>query len=286
MLKDSEGKSHYISLDTTPASSNWSTYTQRFFVPMNVSEILISHPLASIGWLETDNYSLVRTTPDQYNHALVSLTFDDGWESIHQNALPLMKRYGITSTQYLVSGFLGQIKEYMSQNQVYDFENAGHEIASHTVDHPDLTQLTSQAADKELNTSRDNLTKCYAPVTDFAPPFGAVSGNQIMKVKGLYQTSRSTQDGFNSKDTFNPFELKVQNIRSDTSPSQISAWLETAKMNHVWLILVYHQVIENGGEFSRSPRNFESDLQSVIASGITVKTVHGAFTEVSSQVSP
>src|SRR5665647_925886 len=113
MLTDDTGKSQYINLDSVPSSDQWAGYTQRFFVPMNVSKIMISHPLDRVGWLETDNYNLQLASTSGFNEGMVTLTFDDGWRSIHDNALPLMNKYGIVSTQYLVSGFLGSMKEYM-----------------------------------------------------------------------------------------------------------------------------------------------------------------------------
>ncbi len=280
ILKDQLGKSQYIQLDSVPPSADWTPDTQRFFVPSNILTIMISRPLDRVGWLETDNYNLQLAAAPAWNKAMVSLTFDDGWRSIHDNALPLMKRYNVLSTQYIVSGFLGQLKDYMTQSQVYDFLVAGHEIGSHTVDHPDLTQLSDKDLTHQLKASHDGLTKCFQPTTDFAPPFGASNERTIKAEQTLYQTARSTEVGFNSSDTLNSYQLKVQNVRSDTSPQQIRAWLDTAKANRVWLILVYHQVINGGGEYSRTPADFEADLRSIKTSGIEVETIHDGYASI------
>jgi peptidoglycan/xylan/chitin deacetylase (PgdA/CDA1 family) len=277
MLKDNTGKAQFVNLASVPASDQWAAYTQRFFVPSNVSTIMISHPLDRTGWLETDTYNLQLATAPAFSEAMVSLTFDDGWRSIHDNALPLMDKYSIVSTQYLVSGFLGGYKEYMKPSQVYDFTKNGHEIASHTFDHADLTQVNDAQLGRELTLPHAGLSKCFGSVTDFAPPFGSNNQRTITAEKGVYQTSRSTEVGFNSPDTLDPYQLKVQNVRVDTSPEQIQAWLDTAKINHVWLILVYHQVLNGGGEYSRTPADFETDLQSIKASGVAVETIHNAY---------
>ena len=283
ILKDQAGKSTYINLDSVPASSVWAIDTQRFFVPSNISTIMISRPLDRTGWLETDNYNLQLAAAPGWDQSMVSLTFDDGWRSIHDNALPLMEHYNVVSTQYLVSGFLGQLKDYMTQSQVYDFTKAGHEVASHTFDHPDLTKLSDKDLTHQLKASHDGLSKCFQPTTDFASPFGAANERTIAAEKNYYQTARSTEVGFNSPDTLNAYQLKVQNVRSDTSPAQLQAWLDTARVNHEWLILVYHQVIAGGGEYSRTPADFESDLVRIKASGIAVKTVHNAYVETQNQ---
>jgi peptidoglycan/xylan/chitin deacetylase (PgdA/CDA1 family) len=277
MLKDNTGKAQYVNLASVPPSGHWATYTQRFFVPSNVSTIMISHPLDRTGWLETDNYNLQRASAPGFSQAMVSLTFDDGWRSIYDNALPVMSRYNVISTQYLVSGFLGGYQEYMKPSQVYEFTKLGHEVASHTFDHADLTRLDDKQLARQITVSQSGLAKCFGAVTDFAPPFGSNNQHTIAAEKGIYQTSRSTEVGFNSPDALDPYQLKVQNVRADTSPAQLQAWLDTAISNHVWLILVYHQVINGGGEYSRTPADFETDIRSLKESGIAVKTIHDGY---------
>lgn len=284
MLKDTSGKSQYLNLDTVPSSDQWASYTQRFFVPVNVTEINISHPLDQTGWLETDSYNLQQAMPPAFDEAMITLTFDDGWRSIHDNALPLMQKYHVVSTQYLVSGFLGGIKEYMTPGQVYDFTRAGHEVGSHTFDHPDLTKLSDKDANLQLRVSRDGLTKCYPNISSFAAPFGATNVRTLAAEKAIYQTARSTEVGFNSPDTYSPTQLKVQNVRADTTPQQMRAWVDTARANHIWLILVYHQVTDSGGEYARKLVDFETDLITLKASGVDILTIHDANQKVQNKL--
>jgi peptidoglycan/xylan/chitin deacetylase (PgdA/CDA1 family) len=282
-LRTADGKSQYIPLGTAPASSDWAPYSVRFFVPTNVSQILISHTLDRAGSLETDDYSLLQAAPGQFSEPLVSITFDDSWASVHNNALPIMEHYNVVSTQYVISGYLG-LPGYDSVKQLYDFQKAGDEIASHTIDHKDLTKLSDKNLTSELSTPQKGLSKCFAPVTDFAMPYGTYNPHTDQAIAKYYTTARSTDSGLNSADNLNPYELKVENVRSDTTPEQIQAWLDTAKANHAWLILVYHQVDNSHGEYSRTPDQFESDLKKIVASGIPVKTMHDAFVEVAPQL--
>ncbi|GAC1369409.1 MAG: hypothetical protein NVSMB39_1230 [Candidatus Saccharimonadales bacterium] len=276
-LKDNTGRSQYINLDSVHASDGWAGYTQRFFIPMNVSSIIISHPLDRVGWLETDNYSLQAAAPAGYDAGMISVTFDDGWRSIHDNALPLLNKYQIVSTQYLASGLLGSLKQYMTPGMVYDLVKSGHEIGSHSVDHPDLTKLGDKDLTRQLAVSRAGLDKCFQNVTDFAPPFGASSERTITAEKHYYATSRSTESGFNSPDTLNAYQLKVQNVRRDTPPSQMEAWIQTAEKNRIWLILVYHQVSDSPGEYSRQLVDFETDMVLVKNSHLENLTMHNAY---------
>jgi peptidoglycan/xylan/chitin deacetylase (PgdA/CDA1 family) len=194
-----------------------------------------------------------------------------------------LERYNLTSTQYVITGLLGQ-PGYDSVQQLYDFQKAGHEIASHTVDHQDLTKLNSKDLINELTESQKGLSKCFGRVTDFAPPYGTYNPTTTKAVADAYSTSRSTDSGLNSADELNPYELKVENVRADTTPEQIQAWLDTAKVNHAWLILVYHQVDNSPGEYARTTAAFESDIQKIATSGIAVRTIHDAFVEVAPQL--
>ncbi|HEY2004005.1 MAG TPA: polysaccharide deacetylase family protein [Candidatus Saccharimonadia bacterium] len=283
-FKDDQGNQRYYSLGTIPSSTNWTQYTVRFAVPGNVHQAMVSHTLDRAGALETDDYSLQAATPSaQFKQPLVSITFDDGWESAHANALPIMKQYGVVSTQYIVTGILGT-KGYETASDIYDFRNAGHEIASHTLTHPDLTKQNDKQLGTELTIPHNAISKCYNPATDFAAPYGTYNVRTTTAIKGLYQTARSTDTGLNTADHFNPYELKVVNMSVNTTPQQLQGWLDAAKANHAWLILVYHQVDTSGSPFSRNNVDFAHDMQKVVASGISVKTVHDAYAELQPQL--
>jgi peptidoglycan/xylan/chitin deacetylase (PgdA/CDA1 family) len=276
MFKTTDGKQSWVPVGQSTASLSWTQFTTRFFVPANVNQVLVTHTLDRMGSLETDDYSLTEVAPAGFSAPLVSVTFDDGYASIHDAALPVMQRYGVVSTQYIVSGFLGT-KGYENAGQLYDFTKNGHEIAAHSFDHRDLTRLADKDLSRELELPKSGLSKCYGPTHSFAAPYGAFNIHTTTQTKGQYETARSTNAGFNSPDFFNPYELKVENVRADTSPEQLQAWLDTAKQTNTWLILVYHQVDKSGAEYARTPEQFESDIQKISTAGINIKTVHDGY---------
>jgi peptidoglycan/xylan/chitin deacetylase (PgdA/CDA1 family) len=286
MVKSSDASKapSYINLKLAPASSSWTKYSVSFFVPVDASQVQVFHPLATTGTLVTDDYSLFETQEKGFSEPLVSLTFDDGWKSIHDQALPLMKKYGVVSTQYLVTGYIGQARDYVTPKDVYDFRNSGHEVASHSVNHLDLAKQPAKIVDYELDQSKKDLSECYAAPTDYAAPYGTYNATTQKAAKANYQTYRSTDVGFNTADNFNPYNLVVQNVDANTTQAQIQGWLTTAKANHAWLILVYHQVDAKSGSYARKPADFEQDLKSIKNSNIAVKTVQAAFAATSSQV--
>jgi peptidoglycan/xylan/chitin deacetylase (PgdA/CDA1 family) len=190
----------------------------------------------------------------------------------------------MVSTQYIISGYVGQAQNYLSAKEIYDLRTHGNEIASHTVNHDNLANEPREKVEYELTTAGANLNKCFSHVTDYAAPYGTYSPDTLEIAKGLYQTYRTTDSGFNTFDSFNPYYLTVQNVDAHTTQDQIKAWLQIASQNHAWLILVYHQVDLSSSDYARQPAVLEQDLQTIKVSGVTVKTVAGAYAEIKPQV--
>ncbi len=280
---DASGKASYFQLRQVPAAANWALYHDRFLIPANAVQIRVFHSLDSKGTLEIDDVSLKAAMLKSFDRGLVSLTFDDGWESVYSQALPLMKSAGIQSTQYVISGYVGS-KGYMTARQLYALQGAGHEVASHSVDHLDLPAQPAKVQDFELRQSGADLNKCFGEVSNYAAPYGTYSQAVTTASAKYYRSYRTTDDGYNTGDAFDPYSLKVMNISRKTSPAELASWLETAKTNKVWLILVYHQVDGSTNNYSRSPQQFSQDLNQIKTSGLETVTVDQALDQIGKQL--
>ncbi len=121
----------------------------------------------------------------------VIMTFDDGYDEMHRNALPIMKEFGARATAFILgdrsiksntwdveSGFEGAT--LMDDDQILEMKDAGFEIGSHSMTHPDLTRLSERRARKEIFQSKEILEDLLdSPVISFAYPFG--SANSLME---------------------------------------------------------------------------------------------------------
>lgn len=93
------------------------------------------------------------------DHA-VALTFDDGYESVFHNALPLLIRKRIPATVFINPGYVGQWNTWdvnlawrrfrlMDWRQIETAAQQGWEIGLHGLSHKDLSRLTeTQLADE------------------------------------------------------------------------------------------------------------------------------------------
>lgn len=100
----------------------------------------------------------------------VTFSFDDG-QIFDRKLVEMFNRYGLKGTFNLNSGRMGT-GPYVSATEIKSLYH-GHEIASHSVSHPFLTDLSTGDLIKEILKDRETLENlCETTVTGFAYPFG------------------------------------------------------------------------------------------------------------------
>ncbi len=288
---DARGTNRYLELSrpltSVDAATTWHQYATKIYLPSNATSISVFLLIASNGWLQTDDFSLTPYTPVGFGAPIISLTFDDGWSSIYTNGLPLLKKYGFVSTQYLISGAIGT-SGYMTSAMAKSFLSTGSEISSHTVSHPDLTTLTASQLDNELHNSQTTLQALFGlgVAQNFASPYGTYDAASIAGIQKYYRSHRSTGVGYNSKDTFNPYDIVVQNIETTTTPAEVASWVARAKADKTWLVLVYHKVSNSTSldDYAVTPAHLGEELSNIQGSGISVKTINQALDIIQAQL--
>ena len=115
---------------------------------------------------------------------VVGITFDDGYQNNLINAAPVLKKYNFSATCYIVSESIGSSNTWdldkkitqrplMTKSEINKWLNLGMDIGAHTKTHVDLTKISEQKAQKEINDCKTELEDLFnIPVTDFCYPFG------------------------------------------------------------------------------------------------------------------
>ncbi len=289
---------------SVPANpGDWKQVSAVYTAPANAASVSVFHLLARVGTLQTDDFGLTARASQPapqpqpqpqpsttFNRAVVSITFDDGWKSIHTNGLPILNKYGLTSTQYLNSTpVIGGWSTYMTYPMVRDFANGGHELGWHTRSHANITTLSTGALATELSIPAEFLTgtgQTASSYRNFASPYGAYNATSVSQVMQQYRSHRSTDVGYNAKSSFDISNIKVQNILHTTTTAEVQAWINKATIDKSWLVLVYHEVDTNpaGLTYSVTPAEFDRQMNVVKQSGLTVKTVQSALDELVPQL--
>ncbi len=73
----------------------------------------------------------------------VVITMDDGWKSVYNLALPVLKEFGYPFTVFLYKRFVNGGSKSMSTSEIKELMAAGGEIGSHSVSHPYKAKIDS-----------------------------------------------------------------------------------------------------------------------------------------------
>jgi peptidoglycan/xylan/chitin deacetylase (PgdA/CDA1 family) len=111
----------------------------------------------------------------------VVLTFDDGFRTALTDVAPLLDRLGVRGTFYVSPGLFGQQHWQVSgdEGRLLDVDDAkalveaGMELGSHTMSHPDLCKLRDEDLAAELGESKAAIEKITGrPCRTLAYPYG------------------------------------------------------------------------------------------------------------------
>lgn len=144
------------------------------------------------------------TEPDRPDR--VALTFDDGFRSVHDAALPVLREEDAPATLFLTSGHVGGRNDWRSQPawaprfpmlswaQIEALAEAGVAIEAHTVSHPDLTGLPDDAVREELESCCGVIeARLGRRPQAFAYPYGRFDGRVAGLASEAFRWSLTTR---------------------------------------------------------------------------------------------
>ncbi len=123
----------------------------------------------------------------------VVITLDDGYRDLYTTAFPILQAHGFRAVAYIVSGFVGEPR-YVTRAMIQEMDANGIEIASHTVDHPNLAHTSAPMVAYEVVESKMWLEKLLGhPVVDFAYPSGRFDASVIEQLDKAGYSSAVTE---------------------------------------------------------------------------------------------
>lgn len=172
----------------------------------------------------------------------IAITFDDGFKNNYDIAYPLLKEFGFKATIFLVTGYCGKNNQWNGQpeeiptlellkwDDIIEMANNGIDFGAHTINHPNLTELTKdQVKDEILGSKRMLNERLGKDIPFFSYPYGWQTDEILKFVEGEFSCAVST-------------ELKVVDLESDVyalpridmfyfSRNNYFSWLGTSKFS-------------------------------------------------------
>src|SRR3989344_2268716 len=178
----------------------------------------------------------------EFKKGLVSLTFDDGWKEIYQNAIPILDKAGVKSTQYVNIYESEDINsKYVTTENILAMERVGHEIGSHAIHHKRFTELSDSQVKEELEESKDLLLRMgLRSVDTFAYPYGEYTDYSVqLSRESRYIGVRISIPSMNDRrtDKFLIYGYQIENWM--TFEPYIKRLIDRAIAEKKWLILIF-----------------------------------------------
>ena len=145
----------------------------------------------------------------------VIISFDDGWETQFEYALPSLEKYHYTATFFVVTNYIGR-PGFISWPQLQTLLTDGMRIGSHTRSHPRLTKIKDpEKLWDQIYSSKTILeSQLEASVEEFAYPYGSYNAKAAAAVKEAgYRAGRGCCSGIahTSSDVFTLKAVMVPN---------------------------------------------------------------------------
>ncbi len=200
---------------------------------------------------------------DASERAKVIFTFDDGTHGDFDNAEPILTANNQKAVSFVVIDWINN-PDFLTSDQLKKLQGSGWDISSHTMSHPNLTELNDNDMIKELNNSYDWLiNNGFQKTAGFiAYPYGYWNENVVTKTKQRYILARGVHRGI--EEHLSPYhkggiyKLKVIDIHSNTTVQSIKDIIDHTIDQEGLLILLFHRIVDNNpGEYQYLKSNFQ-----------------------------
>jgi len=108
----------------------------------------------------------IENSPDDLQNS-ITITFDDGMSDNYRYATPILEKYNLFATFFVIAGVIGSdnrwnhrayhISQHMSEKEIQDLHQRGFDIQSHTLTHQRLTKLPDDELKNEFLEAKNIL---------------------------------------------------------------------------------------------------------------------------------
>lgn len=171
------------------------------------------------------------------SNKMVWLTFDDGSLTVYRDIFPLLKKYKIYATAFIVTDWVNNGQSgILTWDQIKEMKDSGLvDFQSHTASHPDLGIIDDATARLELENSKAELDKQLNQDTDIiCYPAGGYSQSTLAIEKelgykfGLADPGRNGAVAQAADSSQGLLELARYRMMGTTTATDMMSWLQTS----------------------------------------------------------
>lgn len=131
----------------------------------------------------------------------VVITFDDGYQDNYTNGYPVIKKYGLKATVFVITSTIDKNTKCLNSTELKEMQGYGIDIESHTVNHEELNGLSYEKQLETLNKSKKDLENILnKKVYYLAYPVGKWDNNSIEALKNAgYRMAFTTKNSKSNK---------------------------------------------------------------------------------------
>ena len=227
-----------------------------------------------------------------YKKGVITIAFDDAYLDTHRHAIRYLNKLNIKSTIAVPSAFIGKRFEnrpLVGLKELKDIIKRGHEIASHTLTHPNLFRLSSK--DKKVTISEIAESKkelehlLHNKVNSFVFPY--INKNQSKslkeKTRPYYKSARLTTNSpcFNKILIKNPYSIVGFAVMKKHSLFYLKKQIDYVEKRKCWLIMVFHLVGKKNTKSFHRPKpyrffmhidSFKKLIDYILSKDVTILT--------------
>lgn len=216
------------------------------------------------------------------DRGIVTIAFDDGYDSDYTHARPVLDKYHFPATSYVVGSLVGSSGR-LSVEQLKNLQDLnGWDIASHSYTHSNLTERARPEIETDLVLSKQFLEQngLYRGSEHFAYPHGAFDSEELRSlVQKYFSTARTALGPSETLPPSDPHRLRVMMVVNTTTPAEVSQQVQAAIAGGDWLILVFHKIVDSDADDDSEylQGSFEQIVDDIASRGVEVMTVSEVY---------
>lgn len=202
---------------------------------------------------------------------LVTFWFDDGWLTQYTVGVPILEKYGYKAAIAITTDYIGY-EAYMTWGQVKRLHHFYQwDISAHSRTHNcDAATFTPASIQTEVVGAYQDLLSQGIDVDTYVLPCSVKTPELIQAIKNTYSAMRDSGSEPNPLPVADPYAIHAITIHDQISLERIQAWVNQAKTEKSWLILMFHQLDRSQTEYSLRPETFDQIVALVQQSGLPV----------------